>query len=81
MLSISANDMTYYEVKAYMDSLGGGHLLAFTDALWLTLPDGMYWSGTKLACTTQIVIIIKDGVKSMKKWDKTFKAKAVVKIP
>lgn len=78
MIIISTNEMTFYSVNEYIDSNGGGVLLNFSSPLWDTIPDGNYWSGTRVSCSMQAVVRINGGNKKVEKWDKTFRARAII---
>jgi hypothetical protein len=78
MLIISPNEMTFYDVNDFIIANAGGVLLNFSSPLWDTIPDGNYWSGTRVSCSRQAVVRINGGNKKVEKWDKTFRAKAVV---
>lgn len=79
MIVVSPDDMIYWDVRAYIESIGGGWLIKFNDPIWLTFPDGRYWTGSRVACNSQVAVVLEGGVKTMLRWDRSFKAKAVVK--
>jgi hypothetical protein len=79
MIIISPSDMSYWEVRAYIESIGGGYALRHDDPLWLTFADGRYWTSSRVACNSQVAVVIEGGVKTALRWDRSFKAKAVVK--
>lgn len=80
IIIISQNEMTFYDIDDYINQVGGGVLINFSNTRWTTegIPDGSYWSGTKISCSRQAVVILDNGSKRVEKWDKTFRAKAVV---
>lgn len=75
---ISQNEMAFYETEKFILNNGGGVMLNFNSHLWDNIQDGNYWSNTRISCSRQAVVIIKDGTKRVEKWDKTFYAKAVI---
>lgn len=77
-LIISENEMTFYDVNDFIIANDGGVLINFSSALWETIPDGAYWSGTRISCSMQAVVRITDGIKKVEKWDKTFRARAII---
>lgn len=77
-LIISENEMVFYDIEKFIHDNNGGVLINFSSSLWDTVPDGAYWSGTRISCSMQAVVRITDGIKKVEKWDKTFRAKAII---
>ena len=78
MIIISPNEMSFYDVNDFITANNGGVLVNFSSPLWDNIPDGNYWSGTRISCSRQAVVMISNGNKKVEKWDKTFRAKTVI---
>lgn len=76
---VSSQEMTFYDIKQFMTQ-NAGLLVKHKDNFWNTvvLPDGVYWTGTKIACSTQVVARFKNGQKTFEHYDKTFGARVVL---
>ncbi len=75
---ISPNEMTFYDIENFITENNGGVLLNFSSPLWDNIADGNYWSGTRISCSRQAVVMINGGIKKVEKWDKTFRAKVIL---
>ena len=73
---VGTEQIAFYDVEQYIETLGGGQLIPLNQLQVLieTLSlVGTFWTGTKISCSRQAVIISNGSIKALP-YDKTFKA-------
>jgi hypothetical protein len=77
MILLSNTQLTYYAVTEFL-AIHGGALLTMRAFKEYDLSglgaSGVYWTGTRVSCSRQVVAIFKDGEISFSEYDKTFSA-------